>query len=449
MRMRIKNADQNQLQNVTQNRTKVFIRNLALNLGVFILCAIFFNFAIQFITFPNKIVLMANTENSLDFKLPFSAVISMENAVVNDQADSVEALHVNNQPVRDNIKISLGDKLDIKPMNTGGGSMTLNLFGLPIKKVALSVLPDVELVPCGSSIGVRVSTNGIMVLGTGTVDGADGQAHNPCEGELKSGDMIMQANGKTMLTNKDLIDAVRGSGGSVNLSLMRGGQMLQKNLTAVKNQRDDAYSIGAWVRDSTQGIGTLTYFEPQNGRFGALGHGITDVDTKQIMDIREGIIMSSAISSVKKGKKGAPGNLVGEINNGSVLGTIQKNTPRGIFGVLNYGVKSKLPGEEMQIALQDKVHTGPAIVKANVDGTAVQAFDAYIESVNHYSNDDTRGMIIRITDPLLLRRTNGIVQGMSGSPIIQDGKLIGALTHVFLQEPMKGYGIFIENMLNN
>jgi len=420
------------------------LRISAPNIGISILCTIILYFTIQFITFfatfPGEIKLMVNDEKNMSFSSPVSAVIG---------PDSVEALQINNQPVTDNIKINAGGKMDILPTEPGSGSMTLNLFGVPVKKVTLSVLPEIQVVPCGTAVGVRINTSGVMVLGTGTVDGADGQPYNPSDGILKSGDMIMSANGRPLSTNEDLVDTVRNCAGSVNLSVSRGGQTFEKTLTAVKNKKEGVYSIGVWVRDCTQGIGTLTYYEPGSGHFGALGHGITDVDTKQIMNIRDGVIMSSQINSVNKGRKGAPGNLIGDINNNDVLGAVQKNTPRGIFGVLNYGFRSKLPGASMEIALQDKVHTGPAKIMANVDGKAIDTFDVYIESVNHYSGDDTRGMIIRITDPHLLQRTNGIVQGMSGSPIIQDGRLIGALTHVFLQDPMKGYGIFIENMLNN
>ena len=204
--------------------------------------------------------------------------------------------------------------------------------------------------------------------------------------------------------------------------------------------------IGSWVRDSTQGIGTITYINPATNSFGALGHGIMDVDTKRLMSVKNGYITAARIVSVKKGARGTPGELVGEIQIGQVLGQIKTNSPYGIYGIFD-GSLEHTDDQLMRVAKQDQIEEGPAIIRTNVVNNEVTDYEIYIDSVNRFSTDDTKGMVIRITDEALLSQTGGIVQGMSGSPIIQNGKLIGAVTHVFVQEPTKGYGIFIENMI--
>ncbi|MDR1533085.1 MAG: SpoIVB peptidase [Clostridiales bacterium] len=402
-----------------------------------ILCAITIYFTIQFLNIPSEIKLTRG-ESRLDFSLPISAVI---------ETGSIEALKVNQLPVSENINVSLGSPVTIEAEETGKAGMLLNFFGLPLKKVVIDVTPDIELVPCGMAIGVRINTNGVMVLGTGAVEGGDGTSHNPSYGILKSGDLILNANGSELSSKEELIRIINESE-DVKLRFSRKGEVLEATVTPVKNVSENENKIGVWIRDSTQGIGTITYYNPANGKFAALGHGILDVDTKQLMVIKSGEIMESEITSVKKGGKGSPGELIGEIKRSRVYGKITDNRSCGIYGTLDFAALSAMPAEKMKVGFQSMVHEGPAVIRSNVSGREVRDYDVYIETVNRYSGDSSRGMVIRITDPELLRQTNGIVQGMSGSPIIQGGRLIGAVTHVFVQDPAKGYGIFIENMLN-
>jgi stage IV sporulation protein B len=199
------------------------------------------------------------------------------------------------------------------------------------------------------------------------------------------------------------------------------------------------------ARDSTQGIGTITYYNPLTDKFGALGHGILDANTKDLMAIKEGQLMPSKIQEVKKGKRGIPGELIGDIEEGSILGNIRLNTDHGIYGFLNEETLS-MP-KALPIAKRDEVNVGIAKIFSDVEGGNVKAYDVYIENINKNDTDNSKGMVVKITDERLLSKTNGIVQGMSGSPIIQNGKICGAITHVFVQDPTKGYGIFIESML--
>ncbi len=414
--------------------------NIFAFLSFFILCVIIINFITGFMLIPKEIKLIEGSAKELNFNLPIKATIEPEKHSV---------LKVNNEPVKENITIDLIDSVVIEPESFGQATMTLNAFGFPVKTVVLDILPNMEVIPCGNTIGVRISTAGVMVLGTGLVAGDDGKPHNPSDGVLKSGDLILKANNKELDTKEQLIEIIKNSDSEVSLQVKRQNDIIDTSITPVISDENKEKKIGVWVRDGTQGIGTITYYNPETNKFAALGHGILDIDTKQIMSIKEGEIMESEIVSVIKGKKGVPGELIGEVKKGNVIGKVEKNSPFGIFGSVNINAKGSLPNKKYKIALQDTIHEGPATIRSTVDKGTVKDYDIYIESVNRLSSDDTKGMVIRITDPELIKKTNGIVQGMSGSPILQDNNLIGAVTHVFVQEPTKGYGIFIENMLKN
>jgi len=404
---------------------------------MFGISALLIYFIFNIINFPNEINLTENIEHRLTFNSPFSATI---------EPDAINVLKVNSQPVEGNIDVNLNGPLTIESTQACKAQMTLNAFGVPIKRVTLDILPQIEVVPCGLTVGVEIKTDGVMVLGTGSVKTANGSTLNPSEGKLESGDLILDANGETLNNKTDLINAVEKSQSDLELKFKRNNALLTTTISPVRSVQDNENKIGVWVRDATRGIGTITYYNPISNKFGALGHGILDVDTKKLMTVKDGSIMEARITDIKKGDKGSPGELVGELHADVILGNIIVNTPYGIYGTMDLTGVNKLTNAKMPIALQDQVHEGPAVIYSNVD-SEIKQYDVYIESVNRFSNDETKGMILRITDPALLRKTNGIVQGMSGSPIVQDGKLIGAVTHVFVQDPTKGYGIFIENML--
>jgi len=322
--------------------------------------------------------------------------------------------------------------------------MTLKAFGLPIKNLNIDVFQDMEVIPWGRTVGVRIDTNGILVLGTGLVTDNRGVSNNPVDGILKSGDLIILADGNALNNKEDLITAVKASGDSMSLVIQRDGKRSEtvvRPTTGINGQKN----LGIWVRDSTQGIGTITYYNPMTRKFAALGHGIMDIDTKKLMVIKSGELWPSNIYDIKKGRKGAPGELVGKMDQKLIFGRVTANSAMGIFGSIESS--QDIPKETMKIALQNRVHEGPAKILSNIVGSEINEYDVYIESVNRYSQDSSRGMVIRITDPKLLSKTGGIVQGMSGSPIMQGDRLIGAITHVFVQDPAKGYGIFIENMI--
>jgi stage IV sporulation protein B len=413
------------------------IKTIVPFMGMFSISLAMFYFLFSIVNFPNHIQLSEKTLHNLKFNSPFSAKI---------ESDTIGALKVNSKPVEGDISVDLNGSLTIQSEDPGTAQMTLSAFGLPIKRVQLDILPEIEIVPCGLTVGVRINTDGVLVLGTGKVESEDGSSYNPCEGKLISGDLILNANGEYLSNKNDLQKAVADSTTPIELTVKRDNELITTTVSPAKSAEDQKNKLGVWVRDATQGIGTITYFNPQTRVFGALGHGILDVDTKKLMTVKDGSIMEANITDVKKGGKGEPGELVGVLQSKSVLGDIKVNTPYGIYGFIDISGMGKITHEKMSIGLQDQVHEGPATIYSDVDDE-IKEYDVFIESVNRFSNDETKGMVIRITDPSLLRKTNGIVQGMSGSPIMQDGKIIGAVTHVFVRDPTKGYGIFIENML--
>ncbi|MDR2648792.1 MAG: SpoIVB peptidase [Clostridiales bacterium] len=406
--------------------------------GMFGISVVLMYFIVNIINFPNQIKLTENIEHKLRFNSPFSATIV---------SDAINVLKVNNKPVEGNIKVTLNDTLTIESAQACTAQMTLNAFGFPIKRVTLDIMPELEIVPCGLTVGVEINTDGVMVLGTGAVKMEDGSAYSPSEGKLESGDLILDVNGQNLNNKTDLIHAVENSESDLELRIKRDNTTMTTTVSPIKSAADNQKKIGVWVRDATRGIGTITYYNPVSQKFGALGHGILDVDTKKLMTVKNGTIMEARVTDIKKGSKGSPGELVGELHSNATLGQIKLNTPYGIYGAMDLTGVSKITHKKLPIAMQDQVHEGPAVIYSDVD-SEIREYDVYIENVNRFSNDETKGMVLRITDPALLRKTNGIVQGMSGSPIIQNDKVIGAITHVFVQDPAKGYGIFIENMLH-
>jgi stage IV sporulation protein B len=322
---------------------------------------------------------------------------------------------------------------------------SIPVFGT--RRAMAEAVPEIKVVPLGMTIGVRINTDGVMVLGTGVIHCANGQTHNPSNGKLLAGDLVLKVNNVPVNNKESLSRLVSDSEGELSFLIRRNGVELTVILSPAVSASDDIRRIGAWVRDSTKGIGTLTFYDPETQRFGALGHGIMDVDTKLLMSVKNGIIMPSTVVSVKRGARGAPGELEGAVETNNVMGTVTTNNTGGIFGELDESFVSDFPTEAIPVATRAQIQAGKATILTNAIDNKVQAFDIYIENVNRFTTDETKSMVIRITDPELLAVTGGIVQGMSGSPILQNGRIVGAVTHVFVQDPTKGYGIFIEYML--
>ena len=390
---------------------------------------------------PDRVSIVEEEKEDFSFPLPFFTTLS---------SDSQEVALGNESNIpADQITISGNQPFSMYAGNEGSYEVGLKLFGLiKFKEIQVNVVQTRYAVPCGAPIGIYLESDGILVVGTGKLTGEDGEEIEPAKGILKSGDYIEAFNGKPLDTKEELIQAVDDSHGeAVTLSVRREGQMVDVSLDPVKTQ-DGSYKLGAWVRDDTQGIGTVTYVD-LNGGFGALGHGISDSDTGELVQSQSGSLYSTEILGIEKGSLGKPGLLSGVIYYGPSydMGEITKNTEDGIFGTVNdaflkeYGMEEAIP-----IAARQEVKPGPAKLRSSVSGE-IKDYDIEIQKVDYNSSHKNKSMVIEITDPELIQLTGGIVQGMSGSPIIQDGKLAGAVTHVFLQDAKRGYGILIENML--
>ena len=295
------------------------------------------------------------------------------------------------------------------------------------------------LIPGGQAIGVAIRTQGVLVVGAGD-NGRD---------SLREGDMILSVNGVPLLESAMLTEAVNAAQGQpLSLRISRGGQENDLLLTPRYDESSRAWRLGVWVRDSTAGVGTLTYYDPATGAYGALGHAITDSDTGSLLPVREGALMQAEIVDVRRGQRGAPGELRGSFLREQVtLGTVQVNTALGIYGRLEAPAASALYPEGLPTASRGQVHTGAATILSTIAGQEACEYAIEITQVSRQSAAAPKSMVLRVIDERLLSSTGGIVQGMSGSPILQDGRIVGAVTHVFVSDPTQGYGVFIDWML--
>ena len=381
-------------------------------------------------------------EEDFSFGLPLKATIISD-------SEEVSLGNESNIPA-DQITISGRQHFSMIAGEQGSYQVGLKLFGLiKLKDIQVDVVDTRYAIPCGSPIGIYLKSDGVMVIGTGRITGPDGMEVEPAFGILKTGDYIEAFNGKPMKTKEDLISAVNDSGGQDSVvTVRRDGEPIDVSVKPIASS-DGKYKLGAWVRDDTQGIGTITYVD-MNGNFGALGHGISDSDTGDLVETSQGALYSTEIMGIEKGTIGKPGLLSGVIYYGpqSHMGDISQNTNEGIFGTVNQQFKKQLTGEPMEIACRQDVKPGVAYIRSNVSGE-LEDYEIEIQKVDYNASHKNKSMVIKVTDPRLLELTGGIVQGMSGSPIIQDGKLAGAVTHVFVQDASRGYGILIENMLEH
>ncbi|MBR6151809.1 MAG: SpoIVB peptidase [Lachnospiraceae bacterium] len=326
--------------------------------------------------------------------------------------------------------------------------MEVRLFGIfPLKKVDIRVIEDQELIPMGNPIGIYLESHGVLVVGIAEFETMDGRKVTPAENLLQAGDYVLAVNGATVPDKEELMRQIEGSEGRpVTLTIERREKRMDVVLQPALNQTGQ-YKAGIWIRDNLQGVGTLTYLDGE-GKFGALGHGIADVDTGTIVEVDGGTLYQTEIVNLRRGENGSPGEMTGRIiyDDGYVLGEIRSNSDRGVFGTCNDAGKELAKGEAIPIGLKQEIQLGPAEIYCTLE-EEVECFEVEITRIRLEHDNVNRGIELKVTDPELLRRTGGIVQGMSGSPILQNGKIIGAVTHVLINSPERGYGIFIENML--
>ncbi len=302
-----------------------------------------------------------------------------------------------------------------------------------------------KLIPVGRAVGIKLFSDGVLVVGFSQIPAAGGNVAPARECGLREGDIITHINASEVDTIEEVQEKISAIGGEeMSIRALRDGKQLQVTAQAVKCSTDGNYKLGAWLRDSMAGIGTVTWYDPDTGAFGALGHGINDVDTAQLMPLESGGVLGASVDGVKKGKRGEPGELHGSFELSRDIGTLTANTCSGIFGTLTGDELARL--EPVEVAAAEQVEPGKAIIYSNVSGNEVRAYEVEITKLFPHA-EDGRDMMIRVTDPALLAETGGIVQGMSGSPILQNGRLVGAVTHVLVGDPTQGYGILAQRML--
>ena len=337
---------------------------------------------------------------------------------------------------------------EIYPSETGESALVYKKANIPVKKVDVSVLKDKKVIPGGQSVGVQLNTLGVLVVGHHLVNHKDKSNSPGEEAKINVGDVILEMDGKEITQLEDVKPIVSDAGKNkenIDVKVKRGEEIIETEL----NKKDNSYQIGLYIRDSATGIGTVSFYEEDSGKYGALGHIISDADTKKPIEIHEGKIVRSSVTSIEKGNQGLPGEKQAKFSmQDQQLGTITKNSPFGIFGKLDSSALNSEHQKPMPIGLSSEVEKGPAYILTVVEGEKVEKFDIEIVNTVPQKFPATKGMVIKVTDDRLLEKTGGIVQGMSGSPIIQNDKLVGAVTHVFVNDPTSGYGVHIEWMLD-
>lgn len=346
---------------------------------------------------------------------------------------------------------NLGESEQSSKYETAGTfELNLNLFGtIPVKEIDVNVIPKTKVVPMGNLIGAKLYTSGVLVVGMSEIQGDDQQKHKPYEGSgIEEGDMIVEMDSKKIANTDELVETVNSSKGkAIQIKYVRNDEIITTGIQPIKSE-DNEYKLGLWVRDAAAGVGTLTFYEPSTGKFAALGHGIVDVDTGDIINIANGELVTSNLVAIKKGEKGTPGEIKGSIDSGVTIGNISKNTNFGVFGLVSNKNNLNLNGaKEYEVALRSEIQTGEAEIICELENEKKEQYKIEISKIYTSNNYDNKSMMIKITDERLLQKTGGIIQGMSGSPIIQNGKFVGAITNVLVSDPTAGYAIFGDLMV--
>lgn len=328
--------------------------------------------------------------------------------------------------------------------------MDVMLFGnMKVKEIAVTTYPRIKVIPTGNLIGLKLYTNGALVIGTTEVKNIENKIEKPYESiNIKEGDTILEVDHQEIDSTQTLQKIVNESNGrDIEIKYARAGETYTANIKPANTAKDE-YKLGLWIRDSASGVGTMAFYEPESKKFAALGHGISDGDTGELLDIQTGELVNSKIVSVSKGRKGIPGEIKGSIAKQATIGTVMQNTNFGIFGSLNENIiTNNKYSAGLEIALRDEIEVGEATILSTVNNNDTQEYKVEITSIDSENNSNNKSMQIKITDEKLLNNTGGIICGMSGSPIIQNNKIVGALTNVLVSDPQIGYGVFADIMI--
>lgn len=405
---------------------KLKVRSILL----FTLFLFLFTFLLSYLAIPKEIYVIEGRDYNLSIKTPFKVNVTDNPAITTCKS------------------FNLDNPLKLNASEKGEYDLSFDLMGVFPVKSNVKVLKETYVYPSGESCGVKILTDGVLVISVTGIKDFMGNTISPAGiSGILPGDFIKSINGKEIKNTKSFINTVRSNGSKpMKIEYLRDGVLKKTAITPIKSPSGE-YVLGIWARDSTAGLGTLTFYTGDKSGFAALGHSITDVDTDEIMSVKDGDLVKSKIISATKGEKGKAGELTGVFEEPTVkIGTIKLNCDFGIYG--NVKNKNLLKGmTPVPIGLKSDIKPGKAKIITTVDKNIPEEFEVEIIKINKQNSPDVKGLVIKVTDKKLIKKTGGIVQGMSGSPIVQNGKLVGAVTHVFVNDPTRGYGIFIENML--
>lgn len=396
------------------------------------------------IGFPEELQIVKGHKQLLEIDFPFPVYI---------RVDKSKELKINGQQVNDNyFKVDLSKPLAIKSAVLGEIDLEFNLLGvIPIRQATVNVIPQVKVYPGGQSVGIILKSKGVLVVKKSYVLGTDNEKYYPANSAgIKVGDRILAVNGQRVEGKKSLAKLINYYGRRqevLKLKIRRNGSLITKTLEPKKNH-SGRYMIGLYIDDGATGVGTMTFYDPQTKMYGALGHMITEPNSRSRMPISEGKIVKADISGIQRGNNTLPGEKLGTFfDNRQVMGKINKNDRFGIYGKLNHSVVNKFFSEPIPVATALQVDRGRAKIYTVIEDDKIEEFQIEIVKVMKQQSPHEKGLVVKITDHELLNKTGGIVQGMSGSPIVQDGKLVGAVTHVFINDSTKGYGVLAEWMI--
>lgn len=404
-------------------KRKPFIKKVS----ILILLIIIYTYVVAIQSIPSNIVIFEGETISLKTIFGIKANLIYDN-------ETVETISNNQNSINE----------------VGKKTAKLNLFeNIFLKNINIDVLPKTTVIPVGNIAGIKLYTSGVLVVGMSEIYGVDNKAYKPYENSgIEEGDTIVSVNEDKITSTEDLIEKVNSSNGNeVKIEYIHQEKTVACSIKPAQTSNNE-YKLGLWVRDSAAGVGTVSFYEPSSKTFGALGHGITDIDTEQLIDIASGEFVTTKILNIVKGQVGTPGRIQGTVDNQKNIGTIQKNTKFGIYGTVdNISSLNIDSSNEMEVALRDEIKIGKAKIRCSLENGKIEEYEIQIEKVFKENNYDNKSMLIKITDEKLLDKTGGIIQGMSGSPIIQNGKFVGAVTHVLVNNPTEGYAVFGDIML--
>ena len=335
-------------------------------------------------------------------------------------------------------------------MNMDTVNIELSLFGkIPVKDINVNIIENAEVIPIGKIIGLKLYTNGVLVVGMSEIENMYNEMEKPFENtDIQEGDTIIKIDENEIENIEDLKKIVNESEGkNICLTLVREGTLVTSNIKPTQIEENE-YKLGLWVKDAATGVGTVTFVEKESQKFAALGHGIADSDTNRLIDIDSGEIVTSKVLSIKKGEEGKPGEIKGTIINQPTIGNVEKNTVFGIYGTLNNLTSLNInKSEAIPVALRNEIKEGEAQIICSIDGNTTKTYDILIEKIYLQNNSDNKSMLIKVIDSELLESTGGIIRGLSGAPIVQNGKFVGAVTNVLVSNPQIGYAIFADLMV--